>query len=381
MKKILFDIISLQGYHNGGEEYTRIVLKELLKINTIEIVGLYDSDEPFLDDDENFFKGSFPLADIRNKSLTEIVDERGISLFYIGILQRYIGYNLSKLNCKVICTIHDIGDVEFYQNRIFYFFKRNFKNRKNVFFDIFFKKFSFSAIRRTYTKYSRLLDFIKGNDTALVTVSQYSKYSILYYFPELASVQINVLYPPLKNYGIPGSPKNVVISEILHRKEKFILCLNINRENKNFSFVKQVFERLRKETSDFKLVATGASADYKQEDIYYFKYLDNSDIELLYQNAWALVYPSFTEGFGYPPTEAMKYSTPVISSNVCSIPEVLKNGALYFSPFYPSDLYFKIRELEANYDKYVNLASKQYKEIAHRQEADLERLITLISKF
>ena len=59
-----------------------------------------------------------------------------------------------------------------------------------------------------------------------------------------------------------------------------------------------------------------------------------SDKELvqLYQNAKFFIFPSLYEGFGIPPLEAQACGCPVISSNAASLPEVLKESAIYFEP-------------------------------------------------
>ena len=53
----------------------------------------------------------------------------------------------------------------------------------------------------------------------------------------------------------------------------------------------------------------------------------------LYNDAVALVYPSLYEGFGLPPLEAMVNNCPVICSNTSSIPEVVGNAGQYFNPY------------------------------------------------
>ena len=59
-----------------------------------------------------------------------------------------------------------------------------------------------------------------------------------------------------------------------------------------------------------------------------------SDEELvcLYRSASLFVFPSFSEGFGLPPLEAMAHGVPVASSNRSCLPEVLGEAALYFDP-------------------------------------------------
>jgi glycosyltransferase involved in cell wall biosynthesis len=53
----------------------------------------------------------------------------------------------------------------------------------------------------------------------------------------------------------------------------------------------------------------------------------------LYQAAIALVYPSFYEGFGFPPLEAMRFGTPVVTSSVSSLPEVAGQAAILVNPY------------------------------------------------
>lgn len=56
------------------------------------------------------------------------------------------------------------------------------------------------------------------------------------------------------------------------------------------------------------------------------------DMPALYSRADVLVYPSFLEGFGFPPLEAMAVGTPVVASNASCLPEVLGNAALLVGP-------------------------------------------------
>ena len=72
--KILFDIISLQNYHNGGEEYVRAILHYLLKKTGIELIGVYDSNFTFLDNDYEWLSSIMKLEDIRKSNISDIVN-------------------------------------------------------------------------------------------------------------------------------------------------------------------------------------------------------------------------------------------------------------------------------------------------------------------
>jgi glycosyltransferase involved in cell wall biosynthesis len=59
----------------------------------------------------------------------------------------------------------------------------------------------------------------------------------------------------------------------------------------------------------------------------------NENLACLYRGALAFIFPSLYEGFGLPPVEAMACGVPVLSSNVCAIPEVLGDAALLVNPY------------------------------------------------
>ncbi|MEX8548567.1 MAG: glycosyltransferase family 4 protein [Mucilaginibacter sp.] len=61
-------------------------------------------------------------------------------------------------------------------------------------------------------------------------------------------------------------------------------------------------------------------------------YVPDEDLDALYSDALAFIYPSFYEGFGLPPLEAMQCGTPVIVSNTSSLPEVVGNAGILVDP-------------------------------------------------
>ena len=60
---------------------------------------------------------------------------------------------------------------------------------------------------------------------------------------------------------------------------------------------------------------------------------NEADIPLLLTGAEFLAFPSVYEGFGTPPVEALACGTPVLTANVASMPEVLKDQAVYADPY------------------------------------------------
>ena len=78
-------------------------------------------------------------------------------------------------------------------------------------------------------------------------------------------------------------------------------------------------------------------------------YVSDSTLPDFYSAAEAFVFPSLYEGFGLPPLEAMTQGTPVISSNVSVMPEILGNAALYFDPLDIEDIAAKLHQFATSY--------------------------------
>ena len=107
----------------------------------------------------------------------------------------------------------------------------------------------------------------------------------------------------------------------------------------------RAFVKLKKDShfSDVQLVVVGKKAwmfdDIMKEsadnnkDIILTDYVSNEDLVRLYNLADGFVYPSFYEGFGIPPLEAMACGTPVAVANATSLPEVVGDAGMYFDPF------------------------------------------------
>jgi glycosyltransferase involved in cell wall biosynthesis len=142
------------------------------------------------------------------------------------------------------------------------------------------------------------------------------------------------------------------------KAKPFILYLGNIEPRKNISGLIAAFNRLKADESvsarfpELKLVLAGAGgwknkqiyADHKsspyQADIIFLGYISKKDKEILYSTGMVFAYPSYYEGFGFPPLEAMTYGLPVVCSNVSSLPEVVGDAALMINPF-------KIEEIAA----------------------------------
>jgi glycosyltransferase involved in cell wall biosynthesis len=85
-----------------------------------------------------------------------------------------------------------------------------------------------------------------------------------------------------------------------------------------------------------------------KDRVFNIGYLVDIDLAEIISSASVFVFPSYAEGFGLPPLEAMKSGIPTIVSDRTSLPEICGNAALYFDPDNPEDLALKIDLLLSN---------------------------------
>jgi glycosyltransferase involved in cell wall biosynthesis len=123
----------------------------------------------------------------------------------------------------------------------------------------------------------------------------------------------------------------------------FLLYVGARYGYKNFVGLLQAYATSVILKRDFDLICFGGGAFENKETSMFeqlglnsnaVRQISGSDTVLAehYQAASAFVYPSFYEGFGMPPLEAMSFNCPVVCSNVSSIPEVVGNAGLMFNP-------------------------------------------------
>ena len=126
----------------------------------------------------------------------------------------------------------------------------------------------------------------------------------------------------------------------------YILSVGSIQPRKNLTRLLSAYERLRRtrpEGSLPQLVLVGKRAWLYRETLKAIEklgtgvivtgYVPETDLPALYSGALCFVYPSFFEGFGLPPLEAMKCGTPVITGDRTSLPEVVGDGGVLVNPF------------------------------------------------
>jgi glycosyltransferase involved in cell wall biosynthesis len=80
----------------------------------------------------------------------------------------------------------------------------------------------------------------------------------------------------------------------------------------------------------------------------FLEYVTYDHLPILYNQAIALIFPSLWEGFGFPALEAMACGTPVITSNLSSLPEVTGDAAILIDPYNEAEITEAMRQLVLN---------------------------------
>jgi glycosyltransferase involved in cell wall biosynthesis len=189
---------------------------------------------------------------------------------------------------------------------------------------------------------------IKGLKKAerIITISEYSKKDIIKHlgYPEN---KISIVYPAVDHdiYYVKRDREIIKKLGILDT-HKVILYVGSEQPRKNVPFLLEAISQLKKRIPEIKLLKIGNSqvpgAREKlvelietlglQEEVIFVGYVSENDITKYYNAADLFVYPSLYEGFGMPPLEAMACGTPVVTSNVTSLPEVVADAAITIDP-------------------------------------------------
>lgn len=384
MHNILIDLSCLQAgpKAGGAAAYTTTVLNSLCckKNENTLVFGLYNSNKQFhpLYNVEYFVKThNINLVDICNTSISKIIHSCEINTFFIPVGQYIMPYDLSNITCRTIVMIHDIYDIEASDIGIDVILRdSNIQSLIDYVKSLInhFTKRKKYLVRKAYQNF---MSFCSKPNVELLTVSEYTRSSLLYYNPTWTK-QIKVLYSPEKKIKKSEIVEDSMLDSIIQQKKKYFLLVSANRIYKNANNVLKAFAAFSKLYPDYYIVTINYGKSTFKNHLS-IKTLSESDLEHAYQNAEALIFASYFEGFGYPPVEAMKYGTPIIASNVTSIPEITESGGIYFSPFYPASIYNTlVHFIESDKRLYHNKSLNRYKQLTLRQYQDLNQLIQII---
>jgi glycosyltransferase involved in cell wall biosynthesis len=139
--------------------------------------------------------------------------------------------------------------------------------------------------------------------------------------------------------------------------DKFVLYSGGADDRKNLPQLIKAFANIKAELGDIQLVFAGKMPEYHinsyktlaraqglgNSDLVFTGYITDEELVALYSLCRLYVFPSWHEGFGLPPLEAMKCGAPVIGANTSSVPEVIGWDEAMFDPFDISAIAKKLR--------------------------------------
>lgn len=137
-------------------------------------------------------------------------------------------------------------------------------------------------------------------------------------------------------------------------KDNYVLAVSSLNPNKNFQSIVEAVKILGETRFNFVIAGSRNPRIFGQGDlslppnVTHVGYVSDEELKALYENAACFVYPSFYEGFGLPPLEAMASGCPVLVSAAASLPEVCGDAAVYCNPHDPADIAGKVRMVMAD---------------------------------
>ena len=382
---------SPQSKFHGGGEYGEVLFFKLLEYTEkINMTAYYDS-SVYINPDiiKAAEEKNVKLFDIKKQSLSEIITSQKIDRAYSAMLNLNQNWPLGNIN--IFTTVHGLRTLEMPVDKIMLQYDTNPKDKLRDF--LFLTLLNKWYIKKLKTINGRLVTDSRIN---VITISKHSKASINSFYPETQNRNIPVFASPtfdqLDNYK---SVKTILndsnLNEYGIEKGKFFLITSAARWNKNALRAILAFDQLVSDGNlkGFKLVVTGVTNRKifekhikNSKDVKLLSYVERDELELLNRTAYAFIYPSLNEGFGYPPIDSMKYGVPVIASGTTSIPEVCGDAALYFDPYSISEIKNRIVQI-TDADIYKEMQDKamiRYNFIAEKQNQDLKSLAEYIIK-
>jgi glycosyltransferase involved in cell wall biosynthesis len=183
----------------------------------------------------------------------------------------------------------------------------------------------------------------------IVAISHFSKRHFLEIFPHYPEERVTVVHLASRfNGGLKVAQPNNLLQL---QKDRFWLCVGTLEPRKNHTRLVQAYAKLKAQTGcTFPLVLAGGQGWLTDElsrtikdlgldsDVRVTGYLDNDALQWLYQNCYAVLYPSLFEGFGLPVVEALSLGAAVITSRTTSIPEIAGDAALLVDPYREDDI-------------------------------------------
>jgi glycosyltransferase involved in cell wall biosynthesis len=231
--------------------------------------------------------------------------------------------------------------------------------------------------------YNTVMKDAAKRSAKVIAISQYTKDDIIEFF-HIKDDQIRVIY-----HGIDHARFNNKIENRVERVAKFkkdneiagdyLLYTGMWKKHKNLKRLFEAYEQyLLKSGSKLQLVMVGAidekepqilaeidriNAKFDKKMILTVGPRYGDELVTAYAGALFYVIPSLSEGFGWPPLEAMACGVPVIASKESCIPEILGDAPIYFNPYEVKEIKDAIEKVAGDADLRAVLIKKGLKQV------------------
>ena len=186
------------------------------------------------------------------------------------------------------------------------------------------------------------------------TVSEASRRDLLHFFPDTPEEHVLVVPNGLDPAMLiePSEEERERVRERYQIRGRFVLYAGNIKPHKNLERLVLAFAQLKRRSGmeDLKLLFIGQDVSRYQslrrtvesaglrQDVRFFGFVPDATLAALYRLASVFAFPSLYEGFGLPPLEAMACGTPVVTSRISSLPEVVGDAAVLVDPLSVDDI-------------------------------------------
>lgn len=195
----------------------------------------------------------------------------------------------------------------------------------------------------------------------IITISEVEKVNIFNTL-ELKKDKLTVIHNGVsRRFGVRMSHKLIVeVRENWNITDDFFLFLGNVEPRKNVFNTVSAFALFAEKNTKVKLVITGLNSSFIEDILLKIGrkellnrliitgFVPEEVLHTLYSEAKVFLYPSLREGFGLPILEAMAFGTPVVTSNISSMPEVAGTAAFLVNPFSIEEIALGMQEAYEN---------------------------------
>lgn len=356
--KILIDVRPLlSGVTSGVEEYTKEIVSKLLVLGphhryTLFWNGLRAGRLP---------RGLRELPQVNWRVPNKLLD---LSFRYFGYpkVDRFVKTNLifsphfnllvaSKKASRVI-TFHDLSFLRFPK---------------------------FFPPRKRYWHLSQDVKRQAQDATRLIAVSAFTKGDLVHYL-EVPPEKIAVIHSGINPRYHELAPRDLGLLRFRAVKDlvrPFILFVGTLEPRKNIAGALRAFNILkqRPQYHDLEFVIAGRLGWLYDEVLKeiraspYRRFIrlwgeaTRQELVMLYNSAEVFCYPSFLEGFGFPPLEAQACGTPVVAGTGGSLPEILGESALFADPARHEDIAEALHKVFSNGEEATRLRAAGFENV------------------